>query len=92
MKFTTFSLAAVAACTLTAFASADVIMDHIGAMDGSDLAGSVGASQDFDADGDYDIVAADVFTMDTAMNLSTASTKWSRLCARLRVCSSGFIS
>ncbi len=73
MKFTTFSLAAVAACTLTAFASADVIMDHIGAMDGSDLAGTVGASQDFDAFGDYDIVAADVFTMDTAMNLSTAS-------------------
>ncbi|MCH2137253.1 MAG: hypothetical protein MK101_11870 [Phycisphaerales bacterium] len=73
MKFTTFSLAAVATCTLTAFASADVIMDHIGAMDGSDLAGSIGASQDFDAYGDYDVVAADVFTMDTAMNLSTAS-------------------
>ena len=67
-------LAAVATCALTAFASADVIMDQIGSMDGANTAGgSVSASQDFDAYADYDVVALDDFTINSAMNLSSAS-------------------
>ena len=71
---TYFGLAAVATCALTAFASADVIMDQIGSLDGANTAGgSVSASQDFDAYADYDVVALDDFTIDSAMNLSSAS-------------------
>jgi MYXO-CTERM domain-containing protein len=67
-------LAAVATCALTTFASADVIMDQIGSMDGANTAaGSISASQDFDAYADYDVVALDDFTIDSAMNLTSAS-------------------
>ena len=69
-----FGLVAVGALALTTFASADVIMDQIGASDGSGTeGGSISASQDFDAYAVYDIIAIDDFTIDTAMNLSTAS-------------------
>lgn len=68
-----FSTTAVAVCALTAFASADVIMDNIGSLDGSDLTGGIGASQDFDAYAAYDVVAMDAFSTDTSMNLDAAS-------------------
>jgi MYXO-CTERM domain-containing protein len=68
------ALAGVATCALGTFASADVIMDQIGSMDGANTAGgSISASQDFDAYGAYDIVAIDDFTIDSAMNLTSAS-------------------
>jgi len=67
-------LTAVATCALTAFASADVIMDQIGDMDGSAQVANISASQDFeDAYNAYDVIAIDDFTIDTAMNLSSAS-------------------
>jgi MYXO-CTERM domain-containing protein len=68
------ALAGVATCALGTFASADVIMDQIGSMDGANTAGgSISASQDFDAYGAYDVVAIDDFTIDSAMNLTSAS-------------------
>lgn len=73
MKKVQFGLAAVATCALAAFASADTILDHIGDMDGSAMDGSISGTQDFDAYADYDIVAMESFTIDTAMNLSSAS-------------------
>jgi len=74
MKTIHFGLTAVATCALTAFASADVIMDQIGDMDASGQVGNVSASQDFeDAYNAYDVIAIDDFTIDTAMNLTSAS-------------------
>ena len=74
MKTIHFGLAAAASFALTAFASADVIMDQIGDMDGSSQVANVSASQDFETAYDaYDIVAIDNFTIDTAMNLTSAS-------------------
>jgi MYXO-CTERM domain-containing protein len=75
MKTIHFGLVAATSFALTAFASADVIMDQIGDMDGSSTAGgSISASQDFETAYDaYDVVALDDFTIDTAMNLTSAS-------------------
>ncbi len=69
-----FALLGVATCAISTFASADVIMDQIGSMDGANTAnGSISASQDFDAYGAYDIVAMDDFTIGSDMNLTSAS-------------------
>ena len=70
-----FALAGVATCALGTFASAGMyIMDQIGSMDGGNIDGSnIAASQDFDSFGAYDIVAIDDFTIDSAMNLTSAS-------------------
>jgi MYXO-CTERM domain-containing protein len=74
MKTIHFGLVAATSFALTAFASADVIMDQIGAMDGSNQIANVSASQDFETDYDaYDVVALDDFTIDAAMNLTSAS-------------------
>jgi MYXO-CTERM domain-containing protein len=68
------ALAGVATCALGTFASADVIMDQIGSMDGGNtVGGTVSASQDFDAYGAYDVVSIDDFTIGSAMNLTSAS-------------------
>ena len=64
---------AVATCAIGTFATADVIMDQIGAWDGSDLNGNISGSQDFDAYGVYDIVAIDDFSIGSSMNLTSAS-------------------
>ena len=73
-KTISFGLAATAACALTAFASADVIMDQIGDMDGGSQGSNISASQDFETAYDaYDVIAIDNFTIDTAMNLTSAS-------------------
>ena len=63
---------AILACT--SFATADVIWDQIGAMDGSNLDGSIGASQAFEeAFGIYNIVAMDDFSVDAATDLNSVS-------------------
>ena len=61
-----FGLGAVATITLAGLASAEVIMNQIGSMDGADLSGNISASQDFDAYGAYDIVAIDDFSNETS--------------------------
>jgi len=52
---------------LSGFATAEVVMDQIGDMDGSGLGANIMASQDFEAAYDiYDIIVADDFTGDGA--------------------------
>ena len=67
----------VATCALGTFASADVIMDQIGSMDGANTAaGSISATQefiDYGAYGAYSIVAMDDFSISEDMNLTSAS-------------------
>ncbi len=67
-------MVAVASFAVGPIASADVIMNQIGSMDGANTAGqNVSASQDFDVYGAYDVVAIDDFTIGSAMNLTSAS-------------------
>ena len=67
-------MVAVASFAVGPIASADVIMNQIGSMDGANTAtGSVSASQDFDEYGAYDVIAIDDFTIGSAMNLTSAS-------------------
>ena len=55
-------------------AGADVVMDQIGAADGSDMGGSTAASQDFeDAYNVYDIAAIDDFYLGGATSLNSVS-------------------
>ena len=68
-----FGLGAVATITLAGLASAEVIMNQIGSMDGADLSGSIGGTQDFDTYDVYDIVAIDDFTTSVDMNLTSVS-------------------
>ncbi len=68
-----FSLMAVATCSIGTFASADVIMDQIGSMDGANTAGgTIHASQEFVDYGAYSIVAMDDFSISADMNLTSA--------------------
>ena len=74
MKAIHFGLGAVATLAVTGFASADVIMDQIGTMDGANTAGgSISATQEFIDYGAYSIVAMDDFSISEDMNLTSAS-------------------
>jgi MYXO-CTERM domain-containing protein len=74
MKAIHFGLGAVATIAVTGLTSADVILDQIGSMDGANTAaGSISASQQFDAYAVYNIVAIDDFTISEDMNLTSAS-------------------
>ena len=74
MKAIHFGLGAVATIAVTGIASADVIMDQIGSMDGSAVAaGTVHASQEFVDYAAYSIVAMDDFSISEDMNLTSAS-------------------
>ncbi len=61
--------------SVVATASADVIFDNIGNMDGSDMvAGSVAASQQFEASfAQYDIAAVEDFSIEVGMTLNSIS-------------------
>ncbi len=74
MKAIHFGLGAVATIAITGLASADVIMDQIGTMDGANTAaGSISATQEFIDYGVYSIVAMDDFSISEDMNLTSAS-------------------
>jgi MYXO-CTERM domain-containing protein len=74
MKAIHFGLGAVATVAVTGLASADVIMDQIGSMDGSAvLDGTIHASQEFIDYGAYSIVAMDDFSISEDMYLTSAS-------------------
>ncbi|MDP6601159.1 MAG: hypothetical protein QGH76_02550 [Phycisphaerales bacterium] len=65
------ALGAMVCAGIVATAGADVVMDNIGAMDGSNMAGNIGASQHFEAAyAQYSIGAHDDFTLaaDTVLN------------------------
>ncbi len=74
MKAIHFGLGAVATIAVTGLASADVIMDQIGTMDGANTAGgTLHATQEFIDYGAYSIVAMDDFSISEDMNLTSAS-------------------
>lgn len=70
----TVALAVASALGLSAFALGDVLMDQIGAYDGSNLDGSIGASQIFEESfAGYNIAAIDDFTLAEASNIDSVS-------------------
>ena len=74
MKAIHFGLGAVATIAVTGFASADVIMDQIGSMDGSAVAaGTIHGTQEFIDYGAYSLVAMDDFSISEDMTLTSAS-------------------
>ncbi len=74
MKAIHFGLGAVATIAVTGLASADVIMDQIGTMDGANTAGgTIHATQEFIDYGAYSIVAMDDFSISEDMYLTSAS-------------------
>ncbi len=74
MKAIHFGLGAVATIAVTGLASADVIMDQIGTMDGVNTAGgTLHATQEFIDYGAYSIVAMDDFSISEDMYLTSAS-------------------
>ena len=63
-----------AICSLGSLSAADVIMDQIGAYDGSDTTGNLMASQIFEAGFDvYNVGLLDDFTLDQTTNMSSIS-------------------
>lgn len=73
MKLTKYLLGVIMSCAVATTANASV-MDQIGAMDGSEVAGGAwSASQNFDTYDAYDIVAVDNFTLGSATSLTTVS-------------------
>jgi len=70
----TVALAVASALGLSVFALGDVLMDQIGAADGSNLDGSIGASQIFeDSFAGYSIAAIDDFTLDGDYNIDSVA-------------------
>ncbi|MCH2146278.1 MAG: hypothetical protein MK073_00465 [Phycisphaerales bacterium] len=63
-----------ALCSVGSISAADVIMDQIGAFDGSDTNGNLMASQIFEnIYSGYDVGVVDEFTLDTTTSLNSIS-------------------
>jgi hypothetical protein len=72
--FNTMNKLCTAVAMTAATANADVIFDNIGAMDGSNMAGEIHASQQFEAMfAQYDIAAVDDFTLAEDTHLDSVS-------------------